>query len=395
MRDDARFCTIPCVTLPFPPPVPGVPPVRKRAVWLRRIGPARDVLILLVILGLGAVLSPTTPRGGNTFLQPGNLTDALRAVAPVGIAALAMTLVILTGGIDLSVGSAAALAGVVAGRLLVEWHPGWPLGIHVASAMGLALLGCGAAGMLNGAVIAALRIQPFVITLASMIGVRGLALWLANNERIGLGVGQDAPGTFGAWLSGKAAMIGIWAVLALVAVVVLERTVFGRYVRALGDNPEAAQRFGQAVGVTDVRAGLLPEQKLEAIKALAAEHGQIAMIGDGVNDAPALAAATVGIAMGGAGTAVALETADVALMADDLSRLPFAVGLSRASRAIIRQNLAIALSIIVLLIMTSVLGLVQLGGAVILHEGSTIVVVLNALRLLRFQTSPPAMSALA
>jgi Cd2+/Zn2+-exporting ATPase len=162
-----------------------------------------------------------------------------------------------------------------------------------------------------------------------------------------------------------------------------------------GDNPEAAQRLGQAVGVTDVRAGLLPEQKLEAIKALAAEHGQIAMIGDGVNDAPALAAATVGIAMGGAGTAVALETADVALMADDLSRLPFAVGLSRASRAIIRQNLAIALSIIVLLIMTSVLGLVQLGGAVILHEGSTIVVVLNALRLLRFQTSPPAMSALA
>lgn len=247
MRDDARFCTIPCVTLPFPPPVPGVPPVRKRAVWLRRIGPARDVLILLVILGLGAALSPTTPRGGNTFLQPGNLTDALRAVAPVGIAALAMTLVILTGGIDLSVGSAAALAGVVAGRLLVEWHPGWPLGIHVASAMGLALLGCGAAGMLNGAVIAALRIQPFVITLASMIGVRGLALWLANNERIGLGVGQDAPGTFGAWLSGKAAMIGIWAVLALVAVVVLERTVFGRYVRALGDNPEAARQAGLPV----------------------------------------------------------------------------------------------------------------------------------------------------
>ncbi len=152
-----------------------------------------------------------------------------------------------------------------------------------------------------------------------------------------------------------------------------------------GDNPEAAQRLGQAVGVTDVRAGLLPEQKLAAIKALAAEHGQIAMTGDGVNDAPALAAATVGIAMGGAGTAVALETADVALMADDLSRLPFAVGLSRASRAIIRQNLAIALSIIVLLIMTSVLGLVQLGGAVILHEGSTIVVVLNALRLLRFR----------
>lgn len=151
-----------------------------------------------------------------------------------------------------------------------------------------------------------------------------------------------------------------------------------------GDNQDVAQRIAKEVGVTDVQADLLPEHKLDVIKKLLQQYGTVAMTGDGVNDAPALATATVGIAMGGAGTAVALETADVALMGDDLGKLPFAVGLSRASRAIIRQNLAISLGVIGLLIITSVFGLVQLSGAVILHEGSTLVVVLNALRLLRY-----------
>jgi Cd2+/Zn2+-exporting ATPase len=158
-----------------------------------------------------------------------------------------------------------------------------------------------------------------------------------------------------------------------------------KLVMLTGDNAIVAHEVAKQLGVTDVRSGLLPEGKLEAIKELQSEYGTIAMTGDGVNDAPALATADVGIAMGGAGTAIALETADVALMADDLGQLPFAVGLSRASGSIIRQNLVIALGIIGLLVLTSVFGVIQLSGAVILHEGSTILVVLNALRLLRYK----------
>jgi Cd2+/Zn2+-exporting ATPase len=151
-----------------------------------------------------------------------------------------------------------------------------------------------------------------------------------------------------------------------------------------GDNPQAASRIARQAGVTRVEASLLPEDKLVIIDQMKDTYGSVGMVGDGVNDAPALAAATVGIAMGGAGSAAALETADVALMADDLSKLPFAVGLGKATRRIIAQNLAIAIGVIVLLIFTSVLGLLPLSSAVFLHEGSTLLVVLNALRLLRY-----------
>ncbi len=159
----------------------------------------------------------------------------------------------------------------------------------------------------------------------------------------------------------------------------------GHLVMLTGDNDDVARNIAAEVGLTEVQAELMPEDKLNIIRELEEKYEAIAMIGDGVNDAPALASATVGIAMGGAGTAVALETADVALMADDLSKLPFAVGLSRASRRIIQQNLTISLGVIALLILTSVLGIVQLGFAVVLHEGSTLVVVGNALRLLAYK----------
>lgn len=150
-----------------------------------------------------------------------------------------------------------------------------------------------------------------------------------------------------------------------------------------GDNAGVGNAVGASVGVDEVLAGLMPEDKVRQIKRLA-ERGSVAMVGDGVNDAPALAHATVGIAMGGAGTAAALETADVALMSDDLSRLPFAIALSRQARRVIRQNVYVSLGVIVALVVLTAAGVTGIGPAVVVHEGSTLVVIANAMRLLRF-----------
>lgn len=162
----------------------------------------------------------------------------------------------------------------------------------------------------------------------------------------------------------------------------LRKAGLKRIVMLTGDHRAVGEAIGKEVGVDEVRGELLPEDKVTAIQALLKEHGRVAMVGDGVNDAPALAQATVGIAMGAAGTATALETADVALMADDLGRLPFAIGLSRKARAIIRQNLYLSLAVIAALILATTTGVFGIGPAVFVHEGSTLVVIANALRLL-------------
>ena len=152
-----------------------------------------------------------------------------------------------------------------------------------------------------------------------------------------------------------------------------------------GDNNRAAAAIAAQLGLSSYRGELMPEDKLKLVKELVATHHYVAMVGDGVNDAPALAQATVGIAMGSAKNDVALEAADVALMAPDLRKIPFAVGLGRAVGRVITQNLALSLGTILLFSYLGLAGITNIGLTVFLHEGTTLLVVANALRLLAFR----------
>lgn len=155
-----------------------------------------------------------------------------------------------------------------------------------------------------------------------------------------------------------------------------------------GDQKIAVERVASTLGIERFRGAMKPEDKLTEIRDLAT-RGPIAMVGDGVNDAPALAQATVGIAMGAAGTDVALETADVALMGDDLRRLAFALALAQRTQQVIRQNLALSLLVIGTLAVCAVAGVVSLPMAVLVHEISELVVIGSGLRMLR----PPRVAA--
>lgn len=158
-----------------------------------------------------------------------------------------------------------------------------------------------------------------------------------------------------------------------------------RMVMLTGDHQNVGNAIARQIGLTEAKGDLLPEDKVAEIKKLLASDRKIAMIGDGVNDAPAMALSTVSVAMGAAGSDVALETADVALMSDKIENLPFVIGLSRASKRIIKQNIFISLGVVVFLVPVTILGLTNIGLTVLFHEGSTVVVVLNALRLLAYK----------
>ncbi len=191
------------------------------------------------------------------------------------------------------------------------------------------------------------------------------------------------------WVAYAGELVGIIAVADTVrpeaaqAISQLRKLGIEQIVMLTGDNERTARSIALDVGVDEVYAELLPEDKVNVIKYLQKQYKTVAMVGDGINDAPALAQASVGIAMGIAGSDVALETADIVLMADRLEKLSHAIGLGRRSQVVVKQNIAIALGSVFLLLIANFLGNITMPLGVIGHEGSTVIVTLSGLRLLR------------
>ncbi|HEY8436046.1 MAG TPA: HAD-IC family P-type ATPase, partial [Haloplasmataceae bacterium] len=167
------------------------------------------------------------------------------------------------------------------------------------------------------------------------------------------------------------------------AITELKKAGIAKTIMLTGDNNKTAAAIAKLVGVDEYYGELLPQDKLAKIKELREKYGKVAMIGDGVNDAPALASATVGIAMGGAGTDTALETADIALMADDLSKLPFTIRLGRNAVRVIKQNISFALITKLIAVLLVFPGWLTLWLAILADMGATILVTLNGIRLLK------------
>jgi ribose transport system permease protein len=227
---------------------------------LRRLNPfhhsagvqTQTLFALIAIVILAIALSPRAFDGSLIFLQAGNLTDILRQVSLIGIISTAMTFVILTAGIDLGVGSVLALSSTITAIMLTRHLQTAPFGVHIAIAIVIAVSVCAATGAMNGVLVANLRVQPFIVTLASMIGIRGLAKWLTSNENIDIGFSQDVASRFAAIFRQKSLVIAAFACVAGALGILLAKTVFGRYVRAVGDNERAALYAGLPVRRTKI-----------------------------------------------------------------------------------------------------------------------------------------------
>ncbi len=216
--------------------------------WKYLLRHGQPFIGLLLVVIIGAVLSPHASDGTLVFLSPGNLTDVLLQQTEIGIIALAMTFVIIGAGIDLSVGSVLALSACVSASMLMLWNSHGPGAWQILAAIAAALGAGAAVGAINGLVITRIGLQPFVMTLATMIGVRGLGKWITGNVNVDLGFGDMPSGRFADLFSSKPFAISLWIGAAVVAHLVLERTVYGRYLRAIGENEKAATYTGLPVG---------------------------------------------------------------------------------------------------------------------------------------------------
>ena len=247
--------------------------------------------------------------------------------------------------------------------------------------------GKGASGLVNGRRIAVGNARYFATQKISQ-SPEGFARQIATLQDEGktsVIVGEIDESTGSARLLGAIAIADVLRADAVSVIQQLKTYGIERVVMLTGDNARVAQAIAKQAGVDEFHADLLPEDKVRVIKELKG-IGPVAMVGDGVNDAPALATATVGIAMGAAGTDVAMETADVVLMSDNLQNIVFALALSRHARRVIFQNLAFALAVIIVLVVSALGFSLMLPIGVIAHEGSTVLVCLNGLRLLTFRT---------
>ena len=206
--------------------------------------------------------------------------------------------------------------------------------------------------------------------------------WLEQGQQ------WEAAGKTVVWVAQAGDLLGLIAVADIVrptaaqAVARLKQVGVEQVVMLTGDNPRTASSIAEQIGVDQVYAELLPEDKVDVIRQLQQQYQTVAMVGDGINDAPALAQATVGIAMGAAGSDVALETADIVLMGDRLERLEHAIRLGRRAQRIVKQNIVFALSFVVVLLILNFAGNITLPFGVLGHEGSTVLVTLSGLRLL-------------
>lgn len=301
-----------------------------------------------------------------------------------------------------------AAEGVPESRLLqaaatVEARSEHPLARAVvleAKARGVTMLDCGdfqsvggkgASGLVGDVRVAVGNVRYFEGLAAKLdSGVRARMDVLHDEGKTCVLVGEI--GASGIRILGVIAIADVLRKEAAEAVTALRALGIERIVMLTGDNERVATAVATRGGVDECFAGLLPAEKVAVIKALAAS-GPVAMVGDGINDAPALASASVGIAMGAAGANVAMETADVVLMGDNLMNIPFAIALSRQARRVVRQNLTFAFGVIVVLVISALGFDLPLPLGVIGHEGSTVLVCLNGLRLLVFRNYAPARPA--